>query len=50
MLAEQGVHRWPTDADSRVALVDDTELPLEDAMVDNFGTDLDPDFPDRLPI
>lgn len=34
MLAGQGVHRWPLDADSRVALTDDTELPLEDAMVD----------------
>lgn len=36
MLAGQGVHRWPADAGGGVALVDDTELPLEDAMVDRI--------------
>ncbi len=34
MLAGQGVHHWPSGPGGRVALVDDTELPLEDAMVD----------------
>ena len=40
MLAEQGVHRWPTDADSRVALVDDTELPLEDGSNSSISAEL----------
>ncbi|NQV80969.1 MAG: methyltransferase domain-containing protein [Alphaproteobacteria bacterium] len=34
MPAGQGVHRWPTDAPSRVALADEVELPLRDSSVD----------------
>jgi len=34
MPAQQGVHRWPTRDPNRVALVDETELPLPDASVD----------------
>ena len=34
MPAQQGVHRWPVRDPNRVALVDETELPLPDASVD----------------
>ncbi len=34
MPAGQGVHRWPADAPSRVALADEAELPLGDSSVD----------------
>jgi SAM-dependent methyltransferase len=52
MPARQGVMHWPDDGPSQTALVDETELPLEDASVDLalvvHGLELTDYLPDML--